>query len=437
MRSPRLKGLARPLHDASGQTAIMFVVILFLFTVAGAMVIDFGMWYADRRIAQSDADLIALAAAQELPSFDDNLGAKAAAEVAAEDWAAANGVDASQLAVEVIDTCFADAPDVDPVYTGVRVTVTTETNSAFMSLFGDSISAVSATATACTGRPNEMIGFLPFAIQATGDCFIDDPITGQRVPRLGELCELVVGGGDGESGDVGQLAFDPGFGDCAGGNGSADVYEDHIINGALARCAIGDSVSSNTGVNVGKTRSGLETRLDAESVCSVNAAPFFADVLNQTATFNAQDLIDLLPPTAGMSGGGVDDFFEVWRPSAGYDPTNPAANLEPIDCDPSVAGDNTSPRNVILIIVNDIAVDDGTGCSGGAGPSPHCYEVQGFGRMYLEGCVTGAAGFSPKCDQGGAGGSFSILGRFVESVESATLGLGLEGVGGFQTTLVE
>lgn len=438
-----LRATLRRLHQGTrrdgGQTAVLFIVVLFFFTVAGALVIDVGMWYSAKRAAQSDADLIALAAAQELPDFDDNLGAKAAAEAVAVDWAHANNVDPSNLTVEVIDTCFATAPATDPVYTGVRIGVVEPTDSFFLSILGDSVTGISASATACTGRPVEMVGFLPFAIEETSDCFMDDPLSGNRVPRLGALCELVVGGASGESGDVGQLAFDPGFGYCSDGNGSASVYEDHIINGVLARCSIGDSVTSNTGVNVGKTRSGLEARLARESVCSMNAVPFFGDVLADTLNFNANaDLEDLFAPTSGPSGGGVDDFFEVWRPGADYDVNEPAAGLEAVDCDPATAEAQTSPRNVVLIVIRDIAIDDGVGCSGSdTGPSPHCYEVRSFGRMYIEGCSTSPTDFSAKCDQGGSGGSLSILGRFVESVESSYLDLGLEGFGGFQTVLVE
>jgi len=439
-----LRAVATRFHhharDDAGQTAVLFLIVLFFFTVAGVLVVDVGLWYADRRLAQTDADLIALAAAQELPDFADNAGAKAAAEAAALDWAAFNDVAPEHIRIDVIDTCFAQAPATDPVFTGVRVTVTQPTDSYFVSLFGASRTAIRASATACSGRPAEMVGFLPFAIEQSGECFIDDPLTAQRVPRFGALCELVVGGSGGASGDVGQLAFDAGGGDCYGGNGSASVYEQHIINGVLTRCAIGDSVTSNTGVNVGKTLSGLQARLARESLCSMNAVPFFGQVLADTLTFNAQpDLADLAAPGQGMSGGGVDDFFEVWRPGAGYGPGAPAAGLEPADCDPGTALAETSPRNVVLIVVSDIAVDDGTGCHGtDTGPSPHCYEVQGFGRMYIEGCLSGGgASFSPTCDLHGAGGSLTILGRFVESVENGNLGLGLEGFGGVQTILVE
>jgi hypothetical protein len=107
------------------------------------------------------------------------------------------------------------------------------------------------------------------------------------------------------------------------------------------------------------------------------------------------------------------------------------------DCDPATQLADTSPRNVLVVIVNDIAVDDGTSCNGGSGGDAHCYEVAGFARVYLEGCSTAAAGFSAFCDQGGAGGSFTIHARFVEAVGLSAGEIGPGGFGETQTVLVE
>ena len=87
------------------------------------------------------------------------------------------------------------------------------------------------------------------------------------------------------------------------------------------------------------------------------------------------------------------------------------------------------------MIVEDIAIDDGVGCSGGAGATPHCYEILGFARMYIEGCTTAAAGFSAMCDQSGSGGTFTLHARFVKAVGNSTSALGVTRFGDVVTIL--
>ena len=237
----------------------MMVVVLTLFASSGLLVVDLGSWYGARRDAQAAADCSALAGAIELPSFEDDAGAVVKAQSAAASWAVANDVDPADLTVEVFDDCYGAN---DEVHTGVRVTVPREPGCFFIGLFpGIPTPSVSAVAVACSGTPQSHIGFMPWVVQLSGSCFQDDPSDPtRRIPIYGARCDIVVAAG---TSSVGQLGCDD-PGGCADGNSSANAYEANIVAGVDRLCSIGDSVSSNPGVNVRKTPSGLETRLAAE-----------------------------------------------------------------------------------------------------------------------------------------------------------------------------
>jgi Flp pilus assembly protein TadG len=419
----------RALHAEHGQMAVALAAVMILFGVAGFLAIDVGFWYADRRDAQSDADFAAMAGALELPDFHDDAGASTAADLAARQWAAGNDVDPSTVTVEVVDNCFSAN---DEVHTGVRVTIARTPQSPFVGLFSSFDPEIGASAVACSGSPAEMIGFMPWALEVTGDCFQDDPLDpGARIPIYGQRCDIVVGGQGSETGNVGQLGFaDPGG--CNDGDSDADAYEQAITNGVSRICGVGDSVVSNPGVNVGKTRSGLAARLGAEGLCATTALSYYGEVVANTTNFNLHPvLVDLLHPDLG----GIDDFFEVWGPSLGYDVSKPAERIAPFDCDAGVPNVQTSPRNVVVIMINDLGTDDGSGCTGEA--NSHCYAIRGFARMYVEGCSSAQQGFRARCDIGGGGGSFSIHARFVESVGLSSGRLQLSRFGDIQTFLKE
>jgi hypothetical protein len=419
-----------------GQMVLLIAPLAFLFVVFGVAVVDFGQWFAERRTIQAEADLIALAGALELPSFDDDAGAVVRARAAALAWAAHNGVDPTEVTIEVVDSCFAGGGGADEVHTGVRATVQRSPGSHFLGILpGATDPVIRASAVACSGTPAATSGFLPWAVERSGGCFSNEPNLEDRSPELGARCSISVGGSGGAQGDVGQLGFEPN-GLCEEGNSGANVYEANIETGVPTSCRIGDSVSSNSGVNVGKTQSGLQARLATEGACSVTALPFFATVQSDTVNFNGHPTLDdLLLPTSGNSGGGVDDFFEVFRPSLGYDVSQPAANLSALDCDSNTAAAETSVRNVVVIVIDDIGVSDGTGCTGG-GATSNCYLVRGFARIYIEGCSTNA-GFDATCSQGGAGGSFTVHARMVNAFADSGGELTLNRIGGFQTYLRE
>ena len=188
---------------------------------------------------------------------------------------------------------------------------------------------------------------------------------------------------------------------------------------------------------VGPTISGTNDRLASEGVCDAN---FFA-----TYGGGAQGILDAgnaalvaagLPALAGppAANDDIDDLFEIWELLPGYDPTDPLANVVARDCDPLTGALETSPRNILVLVIEDILVNDGAGCAGGSG----CHDVQGYTRMYLEGCsrpppvvhrlFTACAG---------GGGDLWVQGRMLRQENHADVGgrLGFSTTGEFDTIL--
>lgn len=83
-----------------GQAIILFVFLMSIIFLIGAMLIDFGLWFAERRATQRAADFAALAGSQDLPSDD------TAAVSSALEWAANNGytdgVDGVEVEVQLL-----------------------------------------------------------------------------------------------------------------------------------------------------------------------------------------------------------------------------------------------------------------------------------------------------------------------------------------------
>ena len=80
-----------------GQAIILFVGIFSVILVIAAIVVDFGLWFAERRSAQRGADLAAAAGAQDLPSSPGLAFASACA------WAEANGYLSEEVDVKVFE----------------------------------------------------------------------------------------------------------------------------------------------------------------------------------------------------------------------------------------------------------------------------------------------------------------------------------------------
>lgn len=93
----------RGLRDERGQVLIMFVGVLTIIFLIGAIVVDWGLWLSERRGVQRAADLAALAGSLDLP-YDPDSGNDP--RVSALEWAARNGyadgVDGVEVEVELL-----------------------------------------------------------------------------------------------------------------------------------------------------------------------------------------------------------------------------------------------------------------------------------------------------------------------------------------------
>jgi hypothetical protein len=404
----RFRRLFARFSSDRGSAALLIPVSALLFCTATAMAVDVGLFVNDRRDAQATVDQMALAGALELTmeaADDGTVGPAAIAE--AQQWGLKNELDLSDpdldVTIQPVRTCYSAN---DGFYTGVEVTIERTPTMALLDYFGTSWRS-GATALACAGRPSEMRDFLPFAISEIGDCFT--LVNGQYQPKIGERCVLQIDN-DGGTSLHGQLGIQPG-GPCNGGNSSSSVLRDNIINGVDVNCSIGESVTSNPGNSSGPVRDGLQARLQSARPCDANSAVTEANLDAWTAAVGSQGLT---PLAAANKNNNVDDLFEVWERNPLPDPLS---ILPPYDCDPSVAGVQTSPRNVNIIVVHDILDEDG---------GNHYYIVRGFVRMYIEGCERNG-NFYVDCTQGG--GNFNVYARIIDQLADSTTPLGMNNYG--------
>lgn len=136
--------MAERTNSERGQAIILFVGIFSVILVMAAIVVDFGLWFAERRSAQRGADLAAAAGAQDLPLSPDLAFTSACA------WAVQNGFDAEDVDIEVKVEVFARGAATAPVSCSgaapalacgsdcntVRVTVSKGAPRLFTGLFG-------------------------------------------------------------------------------------------------------------------------------------------------------------------------------------------------------------------------------------------------------------------------------------------------------------
>jgi hypothetical protein len=261
-----------------------------------AMAIDIGMFFEDRRHFQNSADAMALAGAAELPADP------SAAKQKAEEWAANNGVDSSQISsIEVRTTDTAN----DTLY----VEVQGDFGWIFGRVLGKSTDNVGASAAAQVGSLAGGNDLMPWAIVIGNSDCLDS--SGVQIP--GADCAVKVGSGLGVTGWYGALDLDS-------NGGGSNEYESNIVDGEAETtyCAVGQTepecetteVLALSGNKVGGTGQGITTRLSGE-------------------------------PTTGCStdGDGTDDFGEVFVPN-----TSGSGSMYSVACP-------ESPRLIIVPIV--------------------------------------------------------------------------------------
>lgn len=156
-RLHNLRRLLRAAHrDERGQAIPLLIGAMVLFLVFGVLVIDIGHFSAERRTAQTAADLAALAAAQDLPSRAGDPGEAVkliSAYSSAMDYLAANGFSGSDLDVEVSVT-----PNYNGDPTQIEVTATRDFNWMFGGFFGLAPQTVGARAVAtAAAQPRDIV----------------------------------------------------------------------------------------------------------------------------------------------------------------------------------------------------------------------------------------------------------------------------------------
>jgi hypothetical protein len=299
-----------------GQTLLLFVLALAVLLGFTAMSVDVGLLFHDRRHLQNSADAAALAGVAELPKKPLTAMEKA------EEWAASNGVPASEI--KTIEVRTTDVPN-DTLY----VELEKEFDWVFGRAVGMDTDAVSASAAAQIRSLTGTSNLMPWAILMGDSACLDatnNPISGADCSvKLGSDASTVTGW-------YGALDLD-------GVGGGGAEYESNVVDGEADTkyCSRGETdpacesviVDALSGNKVGGTGHGIDTRLLNEPTCDTN-------------------------------GNGIDDFGEVF-----------------------VAGENgvaqfavacpQSPRHIIIPIVslNGIPVQTVT--------------IEGWALAYLEG----------------------------------------------------
>jgi hypothetical protein len=236
---------------------VLFVLALAALLGFAAMTIDLGLLFEDRRHLQNSADAAALAGVVELPLKP------VAARQKAQEWAASNGVPASQIKkIEIRTTEAAN----DTLYV--------ELEKPFTWIFGQplglSMDPVSASAAAQIRSLRGTSKLMPWAILMGDSACLDSA----NKPISGANCAVKLGAGASTIGGwYGALDLD-------GAGGGSSEYESNIIDGTAATkyCSVGQTdpdcqsfvVDALPGNKVGGTDHAINERLLNEPTCDAN-----------------------------------------------------------------------------------------------------------------------------------------------------------------------
>jgi|FLYL01.1.fsa_nt_gi Tfp pilus assembly protein PilX len=293
----------RPKPGERGQTLILFVLVLTVVLIIGVIVVDFGLWFSERRGAQKDADAAALAGAQ---AYLNDLSDTATAFNDAVAWAAMNEVPLDRIDDSPTSDCSARNSCID-VGTGgcrdagdnmpwVEARIRHDAANLFTSLFASIANPdVGAVARACVGSPTGQSQLSPFGVQTNMIPPVGDPETGSQCqnstdddgdgtvndgcplsgcmepdpddptrtrPIYGAVCILKTGAQDSVNGQRGQLTI----GNVECDQTSANTLEHDFHYGTNALCYVGQQVHTGTGNILGLLR-GLNDRLKEEVKC--------------------------------------------------------------------------------------------------------------------------------------------------------------------------
>jgi Flp pilus assembly protein TadG len=223
--------------EERGQGLVVAALSMVVIMAFAAMAIDVGLFLQERRDLQKSADAAALAGAQELPASPGD------AQQKTEEWAAKNGIDASELeSIDITSTYAANDT--------ITVEVKRDVPFVFARVLGFSSGTMSADATARVGSPAGMGGLAPFGV-------LEDAI------ELDEPTVLKYDAHEVSHGNFGALAID--------GDG-ANIYRETIKYGSeTALCSQSQetcadpTTETEPGNMTGPTRQGVNWRMDETS----------------------------------------------------------------------------------------------------------------------------------------------------------------------------
>jgi Flp pilus assembly protein TadG len=414
------------LRREEGQALFLMVGLISGFLVLGAIAVDFGMWYSERRGAQKDADAASLAGAQ---AYLTNLTDTAGAFTQAQSWAVKNGVSASKIDTSSTTSCSSgnsciatgtaqcrNSTDSMP-WVETRIRHVTPSNLSRLTK-GSVGPDVGALARACVGSPRGAENLSPFGVQtgldASGnplsDCLAKDPADPTKtIPVYGKVCILKGDAGNGVAGQRGQLTL--GTSDCT--QKSANTLKHDFHYGTKSECLVGNKVNTGTGTIVGLLQ-GLNDRLKEEGLCDKRFStghPLYDD-FNEVFNLAGGGSGPVVPSASNVfvenqcsvTTGKKDDFH-----------TTTPVGLDTFDGDTHTF----TPRAVTLVLIDQLC----QGCGGTA-------TITGFAGFYVIGCVKDAqaaatktaieanlantAAFLNRCDS--PTGQDDILGIFVKTV---------------------
>jgi len=377
-----------------GQMLIVFALIVVPVTFAiGVVAVDASMWQSERRGAQKDADLAALAGAYELidPAASASDASDAANAYADANDEAGNGSDdqTNVRAVTVDDSCWDDSGRLD----SVTVDLDHDSRTFFATAFGmDVAPSIGAHARACVGSIISGTGRIPIQIDNNGPCFTQP----QEVPIYTQLCALEFGAFDNNPRGVIDLVDSGDW--CSKAGGSGDLY-DLILNGAGGYCTIDNDTPPGCDPN----RNGPWT--DCVAVQAGNARKIvngFGDRIKREGSCD-------------NDGSGVEEFSETV--DLIVDSGDPATSLyEARECP-----DGHISWRIVTIFVLDSNPPINSGNQG--------HDIQAFASFYIKGCIfedrtvaVDPANIDPECAPRNNFGHVVIYGNFVRLLTEGDAG---------------
>ena len=228
-----------------GQVLVLVAGLLAVFGGMTAVAVDLGSFMADRRDHQNHADAIALAASLELPDAG-------AARAVADEWALKNGIDPSDMTVDIIQQSLPSEPNPK-----VRVEVEGEHGFTFARLIGINSATVRASAAAIKTSAAGGAGTIPLSVTQAA-------LSGVG---LGDEVVLKYDASDIFAGNTSPIRIDdPGAGNCNDNRFCAGVKSgsEGVICAEGADptyCDGPTTVDTQTGNLIGSIREAIQDRL--------------------------------------------------------------------------------------------------------------------------------------------------------------------------------